>query len=303
MALKVIILGLVQGLTEFLPVSSSGHLVIGQHLLGFYRPDLAAAARGLLEAWPLGHVSGLLAGLGLAGLGESELMLDVALHVGTLAAVVFFLRREVWRIIVQLPYLPLLLGPARVRRRVWAERTDLKLAVLVVAGTIPTGLIGILFKNALEAAFTSVIAVGFALIFTGWVLGLTAFVGRARRGVERFGIGRALLVGLAQGLAITPGISRSGTTIAVGLFTGLEPSLAVRFSFLLSIPAILGALALHLMEGVSGSVSPGLMILGAAVAAVVGYLALALLVWLVGRGKLWYFAPYCILVGLIALFL
>jgi undecaprenyl-diphosphatase len=297
MALKVIILGLVQGLTEFLPVSSSGHLVIGQHLLGFYRPDLMAAAKGLIDAWPLSHVSGLLGGLGLMGLGESELMLDVALHVGTLAAVVFFLRRELWRIIVQLPYLPLLLGPARVRR------SDLKLAVLVVVGTIPTGLIGILFKNALEAAFTSVIAVGFALIFTGWLLGLTAFIGRATRGVAGFGIGRALLIGLAQGLAIAPGVSRSGTTIAVGLFAGLERPLAARFSFLLSIPAILGALALHLMEGVSGSVSPGLMVLGAGVAAVVGYLALALLVWLVGRGKLWYFAPYCLILGLIVLFL
>jgi undecaprenyl-diphosphatase len=303
MTFKVIVLGVLQGLTEFLPVSSSGHLVLGQHLLGFHQPEFLAMARGLVEAWPLSHVPGLLSGLGLVGLGESELMLDVALHVGTLAAVVFFVRRELWRIIVQLPYLPLLLGPDRVRRRVWAERTDLKLALLVVFGSIPTALIGLLFKDVFEAAFTSVIVVGFALIFTGWLLGLTAFVGRGERGVAGFGIGRALLIGFGQGLAIVPGISRSGTTIALGLFSGLERPLAARFSFLLSIPAILGALALQLAGGVSGSVGPGLMVLGAVVAAVVGYLALVLLVWLVNRGRLWYFAPYCLVLGVIALFL
>ncbi len=270
MIFKVIVLGVLQGLTEFLPVSSSGHLVIGQHLLGF---------------------------------GQSELMLDVSLHVGTLAAVVFFLRRELWRILVQLPYLPKLLGPAETRAQVWAEQPDLKLAVLVVVGTIPTGLIGLLFRKPLEAAFASVALVGLALIFTGVLLALTAFIGRGERGVSGFGLGRALILGVAQGLAIIPGVSRSGTTIAVGLFANLDRTLAARFSFLLSIPAILGALVLQLVKAPTGSVSPGLMVVGALAAAVVGYLALALLVWIVGRGKMWYFAPYCLVLGGVALFL
>jgi undecaprenyl-diphosphatase len=254
-------LGLVQGLTEFLPVSSSGHLVLGQKLLG---------------------------------LNEPALLFDVVVHVGTLLAVFACFYKDIWGML----------------RGLWARdqeaRQGRRLLFLVIVGSVPTALMGFLLKDLFESMFASLYAVGAALIVTGFLLTLTRLtagegVGAGKR-IMQVGAGRAFLIGLAQGMAITPGVSRSGATISVGLMLGLERKLAARYSFILSIPAILGALLLELFHLDSGvGVFTSSLLMGGATAAVSGFLALKFLLRVVDRGKLHFFAPYCWALGLAAL--
>ncbi|MCB2227440.1 MAG: undecaprenyl-diphosphatase UppP [Desulfarculaceae bacterium] len=253
------VLGVVQGLTEFLPISSSGHLVLGQRLLGFTEP---------------------------------ELMFDIAVHVGSLAAVVAVFWRDLWGILRGL--------------LVWGDdegaRRGRRLLLLVIAGSIPTAIMGFLLKDLFESMFASLLTVGLALLVTGWLLMATAMVHKPGREIGRVGIGRALIVGVAQGLAITPGVSRSGSTIAVALLLGIDRRLAAHYSFVLSIPAILGALVLQVHE--MGAPSPSQtapMIVGLVCAALSGYLALRILLRVVQAGRFHWFAPYCFAVGLAAL--
>ena len=241
-AIQAVILGLIQGITEFLPVSSSGHLVLAQRLLGLREPALT---------------------------------FDIALHLGTLVAVLLFFRRDIAGMVQGI----LGRGP---------ERTSYTwLLVLIILGSVPTAVVGLLFKDSFEAMFASVTAVGVSLLITAALLLAAGLAGRPRRGLEETRSWHALLIGLAQGLAITPGISRSGSTISTALLLGLERELAVRFSFLLSIPAILGAVALQALD-----LPPGLhlawtpLLLGALVAGVSGWLALRLLLGLVRRVRL-----------------
>lgn len=251
------LLGVVQGLTEFLPISSSGHLVLGQRLLG---------------------------------LTEPALMFDVAVHVGTLAAVVLVFSGDLWQIVRGLVFSD---AQARQGRR---------LLWLVVVGSIPTAIIGLLFKDQFESMFSSVAAVGAALLITGCLLMASRLAPPTGRAINRVGAGRALAIGVIQGLAITPGISRSGSTISLALLLGVERSLAARLSFVLSIPAILGALllqALHLRDAALQPLTP--MLVGGAAAAISGWVALKLLLRLVQGGKLYWFAYYCWPLGLAAL--
>jgi undecaprenyl-diphosphatase len=256
-SLQAAFLGVVQGLTEFLPVSSSGHLVLAQNLLG---------------------------------LKEPELLFDVAVHVGTLLAVLVVFRADIYAML----------------RGLWARdseaRQGRRLLLLVVAGSVPTALIGLIFKDTFEALFASTLAVGLALLVTGLLLTATRFAPRAMRGLEQTGWGRAVIIGLAQGLAITPGISRSGATISAGLLLGLERELTARFSFVLSIPAILGALALQIKDlGPAAGTPATPLLVGAVVAAITGYAALKVLIKLVKGGRLHWFAYYCWALGLTAL--
>ncbi|MCB2187418.1 MAG: undecaprenyl-diphosphate phosphatase [Deltaproteobacteria bacterium] len=254
---QALFLGLVQGLTEFLPVSSSGHLVLLQNLMGLQEP---------------------------------EMLFDVAVHAGTLAAVLLFFRRDIGDMILGL--ISSRPEGQRGRRLIW----------LVLAGSVPTAVIGLLFRHQFEALFSNILAVGCALLLTGFLLFFTARVKPPRRNLERTGPGRAALIGLAQGLAITPGISRSGATISTAIFLGVERPLAAHFSFLLSIPAILGALALQLKDlPPDGGPGWAVLVAGALTAAVSGYLALALLIRVVTQGRLFWFAPYCWLAGLLAI--
>ncbi len=250
---QAFVLGIVQGLTEFLPVSSSGHLVLGQHLLGLNTP---------------------------------ELLFDVLAHVGTLLAVVCYFRQD-------------LLMMLRGLWTVGAEgRQGRRLIFLVVVGSIPAGLAGFFLKDYFEALFASLLGVGSALCLTGVILLLTRSASLKGIGLMRCGAGRSLLVGVAQAMAICPGISRSGATIASGLLLGLDRGFAARFSFILSIPAILGALALQLLNMEAGQVLPVWpLIIGAASSALSGYGALYLLVKIVNQGRLHVFAPYCFMVG------
>jgi undecaprenyl-diphosphatase len=266
----ILILGLVQGLCEFLPVSSSGHLVLAQAFLG---------------------------------LREPEVLLDLVLHLGTLLAVLVFYRQSLAALARELRFIPsAILGGRLVP--LWRGRPDFRLGLLIVLGSVPTAAIGLLAHRPLEALFGSVRAVGLALLATALVLVLT----RLRRTpglrtVRLMTAADALIIGTVQGLAIAPGLSRSGLTIACALLLGLDRELAARYSFLLSIPAILGGLALSLAQGQASSLPPWLLLAGLAVSAVTGYLSLRLLAYIVDRGRLPLFAPWCLLVGLAALLL
>ncbi len=269
---KAAFLGMVQGLTEFLPISSSGHLVIFQHLFG---------------------------------LTEPELFFDVSVHLGTLLAVVIFYRRQIAGMVSAVAsFAAVRLGRPSAR----VDRDNLHLVWMVLLGSVPTALIGLGIKPAADRLFASMTLVGIDLVFTGCLLFLTGVVARRRarlgspEGRELPGPIDAILIGVAQGMAILPGISRSGTTIAVGLFLGLRRKAAAAYSFLLSIPAITGAALLLLKDAVH---DPGFALLpclaGAMTAFLVGYASLALLVFIVRKGRLAFFAPYCWLVGLLAL--
>ena len=248
------LLGLVQGMTEFLPISSSGHLVLVQRIFG---------------------------------LREPMVFFDVMLHVGTLGAVCVFYWRD-------------LLGLVGIK--VEGALATPYTAALIGVGSVPTALIGLGAKDLFTQAFATVTVPSVALLVTGLLLWTTRYAGRRRNVAMRWR--DAVVIGTAQGFAITPGISRSGTTIAVGMWLGLDRDLAARYSFLLAVPAIVGATVLE-WESPAGLDSRMLMaiMLGTVTAAVSGFFALRWLVQLVQHGAFWVFAPYCWCVGALGLML
>lgn len=251
-ALHAILLGAIQGLTEFLPVSSSGHLVIFQHILGVQ---------------------------------ESPLTFDVMLHMGTLLAVFV----AFWDDIVDI-----------------LKKPFTRLTYLIVVGCIPAAIAGYLVAPVIEKAFESLLVVGLGLIFTGFALRFSEKWSREQIGLKDIpntSYKDALFIGLLQALAIVPGISRSGSTIAAGLFAGMERELAARFSFLLSIPVILGAGIFELSDVSSSAWSQNLVpfTAGTLVAALFGYLAIKIVMRLVRHGRLSVFSYYCWAVALVTL--
>ncbi len=250
--IETIFLGIIQGLTEFLPVSSSGHLVFFQNILGFSEPAL---------------------------------LLDCSLHFGTLIAVCLYFRSDLGKMITQLC-------------RLNFQDPHASLALWVIVGSVPTGLIGLLFKTPLESLFGSVTVVGFMLIVTGLIVALTRFLPDDYVTKKNIGLLVALAVGTSQGLAIIPGISRSGATIVCAMLLGMNREIAARFSFLLSIPAIIGALAIQINVSQIESIGSIPLLLGFVSAALVGLVALKLLMSLVKKGHLYYFAPYCWAIGM-----
>ncbi len=272
--LQAFILGIVQGLTEFLPISSSGHLVIGQHLFGLRHADLA---------------------------------FDVSVHVGTLGAVVIFFRHDIRALLLAL----VRWRPSTPRPSTTANSTDIdaRLAVLIILGSVPTALIGLAIKRYEASLFASPLIAGVMLIVTGVVLFLTRrpqvtaqIDPGSTRPMNAVRVRDSLLIGVVQGFAVMPGISRSGTTIAAGLFVGLAPQAAARFSFLLSVPAVAGAALLVLAEAqAQGQIQLAACLVGGLTALAVGYAALAILVYIIGRGKLFTFAPYCWIAGTAAI--
>lgn len=267
--LQAITLGIIQGLTEFLPVSSSGHLIIFQHFFG---------------------------------LKEPELFFDISVHMGTLLAVIIVFRKVVRELLRSLKRLLWKIFAEDAHFEDLFENSDFKILLLVGFGFFPTALLGVVFHEFSEHLFSSVPTVGFMLVITGGLLWLTRRVNQAGGGLERFSIRIALMIGLVQGLAIIPGISRSGSTIAVGLLLGLNRELSAKYSFLLAIPAIFGAgiLSLHgLMARPFVVIQPALI--GTAVSFIVGYFALVALLRMVHKGRLYIFAPYCWMAGVAAL--
>ena len=256
---ETILLGIVQGLTEFLPVSSSGHLVIFGNLLGFKEP---------------------------------EILLDTSLHLGTLLAVCIYFRSDLRKMIQELWAWVTPGGESGV-----GIGSHALLALMVVVGSIPTAFIGLIFKDPLEKLFGAVTTVGVMLMVTGIIVGLTKFISRNHGKWDQVGVWMALAIGTAQGLAIVPGISRSGSTIVCALLLGLKRETAGRFSFLLSIPAIIGAVGLHLETDAIERVGVTPLTMGFIASALVGFFALKLLMGMVKKGHFYYFAPYCWIVG------
>ena len=254
--IETIFLGIIQGLTEFLPVSSSGHLVFFQNMLGFKEP---------------------------------QLLLDGSLHLGTLLAICIYFRSD-------------LKGMATEIWQFEFKKPHAVLALWVLVASVPTGLIGLIFKTPLERLFGSLTMVGVMLIATGIIVALTRFIPEKHCTKAHIGLLAALAIGVAQGLAITPGISRSGATIVCALLFGFKRELAGRFSFLLSIPAIIGALALQLNPEALERVGTVPLLFGFVSAAIVGFFALKLLMGMINKGHLYYFAPYCWAIGLLILF-
>ncbi|RMF82730.1 MAG: undecaprenyl-diphosphate phosphatase [Nitrospirae bacterium] len=247
-----LLLGLLQGVAEFLPISSSGHLVIAQSLMGLAGPQVA---------------------------------FDVLLHLATLLAVLLYFRRDVARLLAAL--LP---GGEAGARRVVA---------VVLLATLPTGVIGVAIDHYGQGLFASAPFAAAMLLVTGAILVAAERTRPGAVAMEEVAPGRALLLGVAQGLAVLPGISRSGTTIAAGLAMEMEAVAAARLSFLISVPAILGAVVLESRDLAGAANGGGLlpMAAGAAVAFASGLASIHLLLKLLARRRLWPFALYCWLVG------
>lgn len=252
----LILLGIVQGMTEFLPVSSSGHLVIIQSLL--------------------------------PGFNEPGVLFHATVHLGTLGAVLLYFRQDLFDM-ASCVISPRAADPAKVR-----------LMVLIVVGTLPTVAVAVAFKEELEQLFANVSVAAAMLLVTGTLLYLTDRTRERATDIQQMNVGHALIIGIAQGFAIIPGISRSGSTIAAGVFSGLKREVALRYSFLLSIPAILGAfvlqLATHEYPGGQGVEWIGY---GSAFVAAfgVGYASIAVLLKMLLSRKLTFFAYYCWAVG------
>ena len=264
--LEAVILGVVQGLTEFLPISSSGHLVLSEFLLKVKFDDIS---------------------------------FEVFLHFGTFLSVIIVFRRTIKSMLeaVWLKAKSIFTG-----EDVSYVEEGWRLFWLIFVGSIPAGIIGIFFEDYVEFCFSSVTLVALMLLFTGTVLFLTQFFVAARRKVT---FSDAFVVGMAQALAILPGISRSGLTISAGIFKGVESSKAAEFSFLLSLPAILGASLIKLKDVLNQdtlSQDLSIYLTGAFTAFVVGYLAIKLLLSVIKKGKFQYFAYYCFAVGFLFLF-
>jgi len=250
----------VQGVTEFLPISSSGHLVFFQSLFGFRKSDV---------------------------------LFDVILHLGTLLAVVVYFRSDIVTIIKGVT--------ARLKgkeRNLEGERLLLWIGV----STVPTGLMGILLQDWFESLFLKPRTVGVMLLVTGGVLWLTRVAKQEGKSIFGMSWVDALLIGIAQGVAIIPGISRSGATLSAGLFRGLDRELSGRFAFLLSIPAILGAALLEIRKLGISTLMPAYL-LGAAAAFFVGLLALKFLMKIIKIGKISHFCYYCWGVGMLMILL
>jgi len=261
--IHAVLLGIIQGLTEFLPVSSSGHLVLFQKLFG---------------------------------ISEPALLFDTMLHVGTLAAVIVVLWKDIWAILRKL-YQPLTL-------------------YLIIA-TIPTVIAALVFRKPLEKAFETGHFLGFAFLMTSALLivaELLAGSGAVKGGIEKMNWLDALVIGVMQAIAIIPGVSRSGATLSGALSSRLERDFAARFSFLLSIPAILGAVVFQIkdlvrdgaVKAATGAIAPAsigsaAMIAGTISAAVVGFFAVRFMLKIVREKSLWGFAVYTGVLGLLVL--
>lgn len=253
----ITLLSVLQGVAEFLPISSSGHLVIGQSVLGMNAPGIR---------------------------------LDVFLHVGTVIAIFAFYRERVWKLLTGL-----------FSRDLEARRESWLYAVKIVVSALPAVVVYFIFRQRIEEFFENRKMVGALLMFTGAVLMSTRFLPRGMKSVSVF---RALAMGVGQAVALLPGVSRSGMTLATARGARISPEASAEFSFLMSTPLILGAAFLEVLKGVGGEVAAGepswgLVAYGAVLAAVVGYFSLMWLVKVLKGRFFWAFGPYCIVVGLL----
>ncbi|MCL1926585.1 MAG: undecaprenyl-diphosphate phosphatase [Syntrophorhabdaceae bacterium] len=253
-----LILGLIQGVTEFLPVSSSAHLFLAHRLLGLQEPRLA---------------------------------FDLILHLGTLVAVLYFLRSEITQIVASM---------FRSRPSLWLPPSDWSRRdiMLIILSSLPTGIIGVMFHDMVESGITFW-GVGARYLILSVALLLTRVRFTRKDDPNRIEWWEALLIGVVQGFAVFPGLSRSGSTIIFMLIIGIAPLRAVKYSFLISIPAILGGTLMAMRHGISEISDPMLFVAGFLVAMVSGYIALWLVEHFVSRGRFYYFAPYTVFLSVL----
>ncbi len=260
------ILGLVQGLAEFLPISSSGHLAALQYFFGV-EPD-------------------------------KVLFFAVMLHVGTLFSLLAVYYRDIGALIRE--FFLMLRDIFTGKGPRISSNEDRRLLFLIIVATIPTGIIGILFGDFFDALYQTLWVIGVFLIITGLLLWLAEKVNNGKKTAKNAKWRNAIMVGIFQGLAICPGLSRSGTTMTGGLLAGLSRPFAVRFAFLISIPSILGAVVLELPDALEAGIDPtiaGPMVLGIIIAAISGFVAIKSMIKVVSNKKLHYFSYYVWIVG------
>lgn len=268
--LEAIIVGIVQGLTEFIPISSSAHIILAQDLLGVKQPGIT---------------------------------FEIVVHLGTLISVFWVFYDDIIRLIKAFLSIPKALLNKDSFESLQTKDERNFIYMLIIA-TIPTAVIGFLFKDFFSSVYAYTKVIGFTLLITGGILWLSQ---RMASGYKREGnitLLDSVIIGLFQGLAIFPGISRSGSTIAGALFRNLDRETAVRFSFLLSVPAILGATVLEISEAVAVGFDTSLAIpylAGLVFSAIAGIIAIKWLVALLKSGKLHYFSYYCWTVGILVI--
>lgn len=263
---EAIILGLVQGFAEFLPISSSGHLAILEYIFGIK--------------------------------GNDVLLFAVLLHFGTLISIVAVYYMDIWMLFKELGAV---LQDLFTGRGLQPNKNEYrKLGLMIVMASIPTAFFGILFKDVFGAMYNSLLIIGIGFIVTGTLLFIAEKIGKGKKGIKEMTFLDAFIVGLFQSIAITPGISRSGSTIVGGLFTGVKRELAVRFAFLISIPSVLGALAIEAPDAFSAGLTQGSWLpiaTGVIIAAVTGFIAIKTMIKVVSNRKLHYFSYYTWVLG------
>jgi undecaprenyl-diphosphatase len=261
--LDAVILGIVEGLTEFLPVSSTGHLTIVEKILGLQVDDPA--------------VTGFTA----------------VIQMGAIAAVILFFVRDIGRIIKAW-----CLGLVKPE---WRGHLDFRMGWYVIVGTIPVGIVGLAFKDVIKNDLRSLWVVAVALIVWSGVMYAAERAARQDRGERQLNLTDSIVVGVVQCVSLVPGVSRSGATISAGLFRGLDRVTATRLSFFLSIPALLAAGLFELKDALGGSISVGETVVGTIVAFVVAYATVAWLLRFVAHHAITWFIPYRVALGVVLL--
>lgn len=265
---QAIILGVFQGIAEFLPISSSGHLAILQTLFG---------------------------------IKEGNLFFTEMLHFGTLISIVIVYFSDIYMMIIE--FFKLIFSIIKGKKIIKLSKHQ-KLALLIIVGSIPTAIIGLLFEDFFESLYTSILPIGIAFLVTGsllWLAEKKAFENKNIKGMSFFD---SLIIGTFQGVAIIPGISRSGSTIVAGLFRGLNKPLATEYSFLLALPATFGAGLLGIMKVLKSNSEILIdlpLLLGVILSTIVGVLSIKLLVKLLNKNKLHYFSYYLWIIGIITI--
>ncbi len=282
--LQAIFLGIIQGLTEFLPVSSSGHLAITQNI---FEIDTGGS-----------------------------MLFDIMLHVGTLAAVFVAYRKDIVRMIREAICICIDIGA---NTKIWISNRKndealrykriihnnyRKFVVLILVSTIPTGVIGYAAKNLVEAASATLIVPGVCLLLTGVLLVVADFTEDGKKIPRDVSYTNGFFIGIAQGISTLPGLSRSGTTITACLVSGFDKRFAVKYSFLMAVPAVLGASVLEIKDAVAEEITGNLVlccVIGAVVAGLVGYVCIKVMLSIVRKKKFKGFAIYCLVLGVAAI--
>ena len=265
-----VILGLIQGLAEFLPINNSGHLALMQQWFGIE--------------------------------GDQVLLFAVLLHLGTLISVFIVYWKDIWDLIKELFLTIKDLCTGKGLRL--DERPTRKLGVMIIVATIPTGIIGILFNDFFDSLYTSIIPIGVGLLITGILLFMAEKMGDSNRGIKQMNYRNAIFIGAVQGIAICPGISRSGSTLFGSLICNLDRKFAVKFVFLISIPSILGSVVMETPAAIESGIDMAMLgpiLVGMVVAAVSGLIAIKTMIKVVSNKKLNYFSYYVWALGLIVI--